>query len=144
MNELSTDINTHWIITFGKSHHPITSKQEQALVNMSGEQFIKVGNDTIKVSNIAEILSNETYKLTYPNKVSYNYGQPFTPLPPDPIITHKTIDQKMGERKSWLEAGLRGLKKAQQRHKWNNNPSPNCDEMIRKLELKIANFNEND
>lgn len=141
--ELTTKPKTHVIITWTKSHHFITAGQQQALVNLSADQFIEIDGNKLRGSTIAEVLTMEKYRETYPDKVPYNYGQPPTPLPDVPLPNiYKTIDQKMNERKSWLEAGLRGLKKAQARFKAENRPSPNCDMMIREMELRIKNFRE--
>lgn len=142
MNQLTTEVKTHWVITHKDSHHHITAEQESKLASIGLDDLINIDGNSIKGSSIAEVLTNETYKLTYPNR-NYNYGQPPTPLPVVPLPNiYKTIDQKMSERKSWLEAGLRGLKKAQAFHKASGHPSPNCDAMIRDMEKRIANFRE--
>lgn len=140
--DLTTKVKTHVIITYTKSHHFITAGQQAALVNLSGDQFIEIDGNKIRGSSIAEIMTMEKYRETYPEKAPYNYGQPPTPLPPDARILYKSVEQKMSERKSWLEAGLRGLKKAQAKFRAEGRPSPNCDEMIRRLEKKIQDFKE--
>lgn len=145
MNQLSKDVKTHVIVTFNGAGHFITSEQNDKLVNIGLDDLFEVNDagEKIKGSAIAEVMTVAKYYETYPKRMSHNYGQPPTPLPPDQPFVYKTIDQKMSERKSWLEAGLRGLKKAQAKFRAEGRPSPNCDLMIRDMEKRIANFKEN-
>ena len=71
---LSTDIKTHWIITHKDSHHQITSEQESKLANIGLDDLINIDGNSIKGSSIAEVLTNEKYKLTYPDRNQY-YGE---------------------------------------------------------------------
>lgn len=77
-NQLATDVKTHIIITFTKAHHPITSKQNEALEGLSLDSLIDIDGNKIKGSDIAAVLEMDKYKETYPEKQSANYGQPFT------------------------------------------------------------------
>lgn len=144
MNELSKDVLTHVIVTHSGAGHFITSEQNDRLVNVGLDDLFDINdsNEKIKGSSIAEVMTIKKYYETFPKRMPQNYGQPFTPLPPDQPFVSKTIEQKMSERKSWLEAGLRGLKKAQARFRAEGRPSPNCDQMIRDMEKKIANWKE--
>ncbi len=83
MNEISKDIKTHWVITHSGSHHQITAGQEANLVNIGLDDLVKIDDSSIKGSAIAEVLSNEMYRLTYPEKQSYgqtpqDYNYPIT------------------------------------------------------------------
>lgn len=71
---LSIDIKTHWIITHKDSHHQITAEQESKLADIGLDDLINIDGNSIKGSSIAEVLTNEMYKLTYPNKNQY-YGE---------------------------------------------------------------------
>lgn len=81
MNQLTTNPKTHVIITFTKSHHFITQKQHDSLINMGQNAQIIVDGNMIKTSNIAEIISTDKYYETYPEKRSTNYGQPYSEVP---------------------------------------------------------------
>lgn len=76
MNELSTNIKTHVIITYNNSHHFITIRQNEALKNMGKDDRIEIDGTTIKGGNISEVMTLEKYYETYPEKELYKYGQP--------------------------------------------------------------------
>ena len=81
MNQLTTNVKSHVIITFTKSHHFITQKQHDSLINMGQNAQIIVDGNLIKTSNIAEIISTAKYYETYPEKQAKNYGQPYSEVP---------------------------------------------------------------
>lgn len=141
--DLTTQVKTHVIITYTKSHHFITARQRDALVNLSSDQFIEIDGNQIRGSSIAEVMTVEKYRETYPEKIPTHYGQPYSPNYEVPLPNvYKTLEQKMNERKSFLEAGLRGLKKAQSSLQASGRPTPNCDKLIADVEKKILTFNK--
>lgn len=67
MNELSTNLKTHVLITYNDSHHFINFKQNEALKNLGKDDRIEIDGSTIKGSNISEVMTLEIYYKTYPD-----------------------------------------------------------------------------
>lgn len=130
---ISTEVKTHAIVTFTKSHHLITQKQFDAITQMSaGEQFLVDGN-LIKTNNIAEILEMSKYRDAYPDK-TYNYGQPYTKVleeHKDWLELPETIDDE-SRRLRVYKIMLAGFKRAQKRQ-----DGPNVRQLIKQAEEKI-------
>ena len=74
MNEISTQIKTHVVITYNDSHYFITMGQNNALKNLGTNDRIEIEGNSIKGSNISEVMTIEKYYETYPKKIAY--GQP--------------------------------------------------------------------
>ena len=123
MNQLATDLKSHVIITFTKSHHFITQKQHDSLINMGQNAQIIVDGNLIKTSNIAEIISTAKYYETYPEKRSTNYGQPYSEVPGN-------VFTRAG--KNGRERFLTGLRRT----------APNSA-LLRNIELGIGVVNRN-
>ncbi len=83
---LTTEVRTHVIITFSKSHHFITQKQNDWLVNQGRDIKFTVDGNSITTNNIAEILTIEKYYETYPDKQVKNYGQPYSKQEPVTLV----------------------------------------------------------
>lgn len=78
---LSTKVHTHVIITYTKSHHFITAGQQAALVDLSSDQFIEIDGNKIRGSSIAEVITVEKYRETYPDKTTQDAYQKYSPAP---------------------------------------------------------------
>ena len=65
---VSTEVLTHVIVTFSKSHHFITALQEEKLRTIGLQDSFTVNGATIKASNIAEILPIATFYDMHPEK----------------------------------------------------------------------------
>jgi hypothetical protein len=101
---LTTDVKTHVIITFTKSHHMINQKQFNVISQMGAGQQILIDGNLIKTNNIAEILDIQKYWEIYPQNKSY--GQPYSDLP------RISIDKlTKSATKANLEAFKKGLAK---------------------------------
>jgi len=59
---------THVIITYTGTHYIITAVQELKLRELKADQQIRIGQNTIKARNIAEVIEIEKYYETHPNK----------------------------------------------------------------------------
>lgn len=79
MNEITTDVKTHAIITHSKAHYFITSTQEKALVKLGMDDRIAIDGNLIKGSSIAEVMTLEKYYETYPGRKPV--PEPMNPFP---------------------------------------------------------------
>lgn len=70
MNELSTDIITHVVMTHSKMKYFITQKQYDALLELSssGEKGVDIQGEFVAFSSIAEIPFVETYYERFPDQ----------------------------------------------------------------------------
>ena len=60
----------YYIITYTKTHYEITEEQNQRLKSLKLEDELILEGCTLKVKNIAEILSESKYYEQYPDKRS--------------------------------------------------------------------------
>lgn len=81
MNQLTTEVKTHWVITHKDSHHHITAEQERRLADIGLDDLINIDGNSIKGSSIAEVLTNEAYRHTYPDKKPSDTHQRYNPAP---------------------------------------------------------------
>ena len=61
MNEVSERVISHVIITYGKTPHHITKKENKELQRLPNTDSIYVEGCTIRIANIAEILTISKY-----------------------------------------------------------------------------------
>jgi len=78
MKQLTTDVITHYVVTYTGVHYPLTSTQELSLKGMTLQDRITLDNNTIFVKNIADILTKEKYEETFPDKQQRGAYQPYT------------------------------------------------------------------
>lgn len=121
---LTTDIKTHVIITFSKSHHFITSKQNDWLIRQGKDVKFTVEGSSVTTNNIAEILTIQKYYETFPDKQPKTYGQPYSEQ--EPITFDGVVSQ--AERAFKLERLLIGMRRTANP----NNP------LLRKIEMRVA------
>lgn len=75
---LTTNVKAYVLITYSDSHHFITQRQHDILVNTPIEGMIKLEDAAIQAKNIAEIITVEKYYETYPQKKPQYYNEPGT------------------------------------------------------------------
>jgi hypothetical protein len=68
MNELSTDVKTHVIITHSGGYYPITTEQNTRLEMVGLNDLIEIDGNKIKGSSIAEVMTVSKFYDTHPNK----------------------------------------------------------------------------
>lgn len=59
---------THFVITYAKTHFPITDEQNEILRGLSPDDEIDLDGSYVRIKNIAEILSESKYYETYPDR----------------------------------------------------------------------------
>lgn len=108
MNELSTDIKTHVILTFAGTHHPITSQQNEKLKTAGEKDVVDVDGATIKISSISVVMSLEEYYREFPAKrPSYET----LPVWKEPREEYVSIEEQARRSKAHSRGLLEGLKK---------------------------------
>lgn len=139
MNDLSTELKTHWIITHKNVHLPITAEQEAKLASIGLDDLINIEGNSIKGSSISEVLTNAKYYETYPEKQPRNYGQPYTETPQYEMGPDKILDYASKSQKN-LEAFIRGLKTSITRMKYQRQTPKHSLELLKKAESRLARF----
>lgn len=77
MTGLSTEVKTHVIITHSGSHYFVTAEKERKLELVGLDDLFDVdGENKIKGSSIAEVVTVAKYYELYPEKQTHSYGQP--------------------------------------------------------------------
>lgn len=68
MNQLTTEVKTHVLITYSKSTYFLTKNQEAKLKYIGLNDTIEIDGNKIKGANIAEIIKIEEYYKQHPQK----------------------------------------------------------------------------
>lgn len=82
------------IILSTGSHHRITNETYEQVCMAGLDDLITIGGSTFKTSAVMEIIGIEEYEKQYPDKVSYNVGQPYAALPAGNVYDRATGDTK--------------------------------------------------
>jgi len=95
----------YFIITKSKVHHEVNDSQYQAVLSAKQDQWLSVNGNMFKRSDVSEILTEEKYYETFPNKKRYE------PLyaPNRELEAQKGISTQP-TRKRALEGLIRGLR----------------------------------
>lgn len=134
--DLTTQISTHVISTSTGKHYMLTHQQNEALKQASLDDMITTNSGvSVKCSMIAEVMDLETYYKTYPEKQTYNYGQPYEKV--------RSVDDIII---SSPNAGLRFMAKGLQRfidsQEKKGLPHEKADVLIEKMRMQFRKKNK--
>lgn len=82
--QITTEIKKYTIIAYTGTHYLITAEQEIKMRSLGQDEEIRIDGNTVKMKNIAEILTIDKYYETYPEKRE-NYIPIF--FQPEPYIS---------------------------------------------------------
>jgi len=133
---LSTEVKTHVIITFNRIAHFITFKNYKIITTSGIDGFIQVGDSTIKMSSISEIVTIEDYYKANPSKRPTHNNYPvMETLPEKSFISESRRKKRLELMKNGFLKGValvRNVKKITSNHL-----NPKQKIMYNNLEKKI-------
>ena len=116
-------MSSFYIITFSKVHHKITQEQRDAIMKPSFSEA-DINGQLVKVNNIADILDEQKYFETYPNKLPAHVRNDFEDLYGD--IGNQQIRQPTKKAGELMKQGFvdyfvkeRGLTQEEATNKFN-------------------------
>lgn len=85
----------YYVITYSKVHYPITEEQNNVLKTLKLGSEIELDGCSVKVNNIAEILTEEKYYEAYPDKRPETTPDNFSKY--EDVIKNKHVSKRAKE-----------------------------------------------
>ena len=120
--------STHVVVTFSKTRHFITARENMALKNQPNGVLVQLGESTINTSSIAEILSLEDFYRSHPDERPAEPPQEFK-VPREEYVP---LDRQAERSKGRMGSLVRGLRE------YCSTPAsgPNSKAMLAKAEMR--------
>jgi hypothetical protein len=136
-NGVSTQVNTHVIVTYTKSHHFITHSQYEALPDLGSKDWFQSSDGSrITGGNIAEVLTIEKFYEVHPDL--------------KPAVEFHRTDELMkelgfaGTLEAVADNGLKamqsfveGLKNSIRYMQDNKQPTSNAEKLLKRAQFKL-------
>lgn len=103
MNQLSTEVKTHVLITFSGSKHMITDEQEKTLRKASDQDRIYIGSTMIRVSTIKQVMPIEEYYQQFPEERPQYSNYSYKPTPEMPYSAKRHYNAIVSMRSGFLK-----------------------------------------
>ena len=80
MTQMTTNVYTHYVVTYSRVNYPITQQQFEVILAMDLDGEMELDGNIIKRKNISDILTAEKFREAFPDKEKKNYNPISRPL----------------------------------------------------------------
>jgi len=137
MNQITTEIKTHAVITYDDVHYLITAPQFEKLANALPDAKWVIEGNLVKQKNIASILTMEKYYETYPQRRPADYAYSWDEIKHEAAKGFSGIITSVKRVNGLIHMGI-GLRRVVEKYRGQGVEPQNALFLLSQMETKLA------